>query len=233
MASAKVDSKLYDQALADLKGIVQRHPSSPSAASAYMLMASVYDRQGQLENAMASYVEVRSRFASSPAAAEATFRLADVTARSRRADKDSVALSLYGEVATSHPESPWAPRALIRKAAIEDRTRARVVESGLGSVPVALLTYKRLTEHYPTENGAEEAFAKLADYYDELKRYEQSADAWSGLARYYPSNTRDAAWRAAEIYEKRVKNLEKARAAYAMVPASSKNYRDAQRKLQP
>jgi TolA-binding protein len=198
-----------------------------------MLMASVYDRQARLDDAMASYVEVRSRFASSPAAAEATYRLADVTARSRRADKDDVALSLYGEVATSHPESPWAPRALLQKAVIEERTKARVVEAGLGSVPSALLTYKRLTDHYPTERGAEDAFAKLADYYDALKRYEQSADAWYGLARYYPSNTRDAAWRAGEIYEKRVKDVEKAKAAYALVPATSKNYRDAQRKLQP
>ena len=41
----------------------------------------------------------------------------------------------------------------------------------------------------------------------------------------------EAAWRAGEMYEKRVKDQEKARQAYMLVPDSSSHYRDAQKKL--
>jgi hypothetical protein len=51
------------------------------------------------------------------------------------------------------------------------------------------------------------------------------------LATKFPANKRDAAWRAGELYERRLKDSEKARAAYALVPAQSSRYRDAQKKL--
>lgn len=233
VAQAKVESKLYDQALSDLKATVARHASSPNVAAAYLLMASIYERQSRLEDAMANYVEVKSRFGTSAAAGEATFRLADLTSRSKRDDRDTAAAALYGEVAEQHADTTWAPRALLRKAAIEERTKLRVLESGLGSVPAALVTYRQLTERYPSAEGGEAAFARVAEMFDDLKRYEQSADAWYGLARQYPNNTRDAAWRAADLYEKRLKRLDAAASAYALVPPSSSHYRDAQKKLQP
>ena len=50
------------------------------------------------------------------------------------------------------------------------------------------------------------------------------------LATRFPENTRDAAWRAGELYAKRLKNADKARACYALVPQQSSHYRDAQKK---
>ena len=47
----------------------------------------------------------------------------------------------------------------------------------------------------------------------------------------FPLNRRDAAWRAGELYEDKVKDPARARAAYALVPATSPRYRDAQKKL--
>ena len=41
----------------------------------------------------------------------------------------------------------------------------------------------------------------------------------------------DAAWRAAEIYERELKDPAKARELYAKVSPNSPHYRDAQRKL--
>lgn len=224
---------MYDQALADLKAVVAKHPTSASIPSAYLLMGSIYEQQSRVDDAMANYVEMRSRFGNSPVAAEATFKLAEVTGRSRRDDRDRASLALYDQVATTFSDSDWAPKALLRKAAIEERTKLHVIEGTLGSVPSSLVTYKRLTERYPSADGAEAAFARLAELYDDLKRYELSADAWYGLAKQYPNNARDAAWRAADLYEKRVKNVDKAHAAYALVPQNSSHYRDAQRKLQP
>jgi len=233
VARAKIDSKLYDQALADLKGVVSRHPSSASAPTAYLLMGTIFEQQSRLDDAMATYVEMRSRFGNSPVAAEATFRLAEATSRSKREDRDRSALVLLDQVAMTYPDSDFAPKALLRKALIEERTKLHVIEGTLGSVPSSLVSYRRLIDKYPSAEGAEPAFARLAEMYEDLKRYELAADTWYGLARQFPNNTRDAAWRAGDLYDKRLKNMDKAHAAYAVVPSSSSHYRDAQKKLQP
>jgi len=233
VASAKVEANLYDQALTDLKSTLSRYPASASAPNAYMLIGSIYERQARPDDAMANYVELRSKFGATPVAAEATFRLADLTARSKRDDRDRAAMALFDEVVTHHPNSVYAPRALLRKAAIEERAKLRVVDPAMGSVPAALVSYRAFTTKYPKAEGAEAAFVQLAEIYDDLRRYELAADTWLQLATEYPDNARDAAWRAADLYDKRVRNMEKARAAYALVPARSGRYGDAQKKLRP
>jgi hypothetical protein len=52
------------------------------------------------------------------------------------------------------------------------------------------------------------------------------------LAERAPQSDKDAAWRAGELYEKKVKDPAKARDAYAKVPPNSPRYKDAQKKLQ-
>ena len=233
VASAKVEANLYDQALTDLKSTLSRYPASASAPNAYMLIGSIYERQARPDDAMANYVELRSKFGATPVAAEATFRLADLTARSKRDDRDRAAMTLFDEVVTHYPNSVYAPRALLRKAAIEERAKLRVVDPAMGSVPAALVSYRAFTTKYPKAEGAEAAFVQLAEIYDDLRRYELAADTWLQLATEYPDNARDAAWRAADLYDKRVRNMAKARVAYALVPARSGRYGDAQKKLRP
>ena len=233
VARAKFDARLYDQALADLTAAVNRYPASPSAPSAYLLMARSYDEQRRPDDAMASYVELRSKFSSAPEAAEGTVTLADLVLRSKREDRDATALSLLTDVVAQHPQSPWAPRALARKAAIEERLKQKVVDPRLGtSVPAALVSYRTLVEDYPASEGQENALDKLSIMYEDLKRYDLAADALQVLAMRIPRNDKDAAWRAGEIFEKKLKNSDKGRELYALVPQSSPHYRDAQRKLQ-
>ncbi len=233
VARAKFDARLYDQALADLIAAVNRYPASPSAPSAYLLMARSYDEQRRPDDAMASYVELRSKFSSAPEAAEGTVTLADLVLRSKREDRDAMALSLLTDVVAQHPKSPWAPRALARKAAIEERLKQRVVDSRLGtSVPAALVSYRTLVDDYPAAEGQENALDKLSIMYEDLKRYDLAADALQVLAMRIPRNDKDAAWRAGEIFEKKLKDADKGRELYALVPQTSPHYRDAQRKLQ-
>jgi len=233
VARAKFDARLYDQALADLTAAVNRYPASPSAPSAYLLMARSYDEQRRPDDAMASYVELRSKFSSAPEAAEGTVTLADLVLRSKREDRDTTALSLLTDVVAQHPQSPWAPRALARKAAIEERLKQRVVDPRLGtSVPAALVSYRTLVEDYPAAEGQENALDKLSIMYEDLKRYDLAADALQVLAMRIPRNDKDAAWRAGEIFEKKLKDPDKGRELYALVPQTSTHYRDAARKLQ-
>ena len=63
------------------------------------------------------------------------------------------------------------------------------------------------------------------------EQYLYSTDIELYLTTRFPANKRDSAWRAAELYSKRVKNEDKAKANYALVPQGSSRYRDAQKKL--
>jgi TolA-binding protein len=182
---------------------------------------------------MALYVELRTKYPSSAAAAEGTFLNAEVVLRSKRTDRDRAAIELLSAVESSYPDSAFAARALARRATIEERLRMRVADPQLGaSVPVSLVTYRSLVERYPAAPAAESSFDALARLYEDIKRYELAAAALQELATRFPGNRVDAAWRAGELYEDRVKDRERARASYALVPMQSPKYRDAQRKLQ-
>ena len=231
IAGAKADAELYDQALADLKSSLAANASSANAPVAYLLMGNILERQRRVEDAMANYVELRANFGATPQAAEATFRLADLTLRSKRADRDRAAIALFGEVAQLQPAGDLAPRALERKAEVEERNKLRVADAQLGtSVPAALISYRTIAENYPESKAAAPSLAKLADMYEDMKRYEPAAAALERLATSFPNNSYDAAWRAGEIYEKRLKNADKARETYALVPERSTHYKDAQKK---
>ena len=163
-AQAKIDAKLFDQALADLKDVVANSPASAAAPAAYLLMAGVYQRQGRLDDAQAAYVELRTRYATNAAAADATFLLADLVQKSKRNDRDTAARALYGEVVASFPKSPRAPLALARKAALEEKGNLRAFDSELQtSMPAALISYRTLAKAYPTAAETEAALDEAGD----------------------------------------------------------------------
>src|SRR5262245_55599930 len=64
-ARAKFDARLYDQALADLKPITSNAAASASAPEAQLLIGTIYERQGLSDDALASYIELKSRYPSS------------------------------------------------------------------------------------------------------------------------------------------------------------------------
>ena len=233
IARAKFDAKLYDQALADLKGIIERQPSSPSLPAVYLLAAGIHERLGHADDAMAAYVELRNKFPSSSAAGEGTFMMANLLLQSKRDGQQTAARDLLEKIPAEFRGTPWAPRALMLKASLEERARLRVFDPQVEtSVPAALVSYRILAEQYPNAEGVDTALWKLSEMYDDLKRYELAARALDDLGARFPKNSRDAAWRAGELYAKRVKNAEKARAAYARVPATSSHYKDAQKNAQ-
>jgi len=234
VARAKADAKLFDQAVADLRAGLAASPSGPSAPSAHLLLGNILQRQGRPEDAMAAYVELRSRHGRTPEAAEGTFLLADLVLQSKRNDREETARQLFTAIPSMTGSAPWAVQALLRRAALEDRARARVVDSVLGlTVPASLVSYRQVVESYPDAAGVEPALARLGEMYEDLRRYDLAGQAWLDLARKFPANTRDAAWRAGELFEKRLKDPQRMREAYSLVTTRSSHYRDAQKKLQP
>ncbi|HLG55672.1 MAG TPA: protein kinase [Vicinamibacterales bacterium] len=234
IARAKYDARLNDQALADLRAGASASPTSPNAPEAQLLIGKILQIQARAEDAMAAFVELRGKYPSSSEAAEGAFLQAGLVMQSRRDDRDTVARGLYSEIARTHPSSAWAPRALARRASIEERTKARVNDTVLGTVvPASLPTHRNLVTDYPGTNEAEASFDRLAEMYDDIRRYDLAAQSLAELARRFPNNARDAAWRAGELFEKRLKDPQRARESYGLVPPRSSHYRDAQKKLQP
>lgn len=231
IARAKFDARLFDQGIADVKAAIAQNPTSMNAPAAQLVLANAYERQGRAPDAMAALVELRTKYPPSVTVAEGTIALADLTLRSNQSDKDASALKLYTEVLTTYPRTGWAGRALSRRAALEDRLKTRVVDPELGSVPASLISYRQLVRDYSNAEGVEQALERMSEQYEDARRYELAAAALEDLTARFPANKRDSAWRAAELYSKRVKNEDKARANYALVPQSSSRYRDAQKKL--
>jgi len=229
-ARAKFDAKLYDQALADLKTITDA--AGANAADAQLLIGTIYERQGRPDDALAAYIELKSRYASNAVAADAAFRAADLTLRSKRNDRETAARALYGEIASQYPRSTVSAEALYKKAGLEERAKLRAVDPTLQtSAPTALASYRTLAAAYPKSPFAEAALDRVSELYADLHRYDLAAEALQDLARRFPSSQRDAAWRAAKLYEDKLKDKDRARAAYAVVPPSSSHYKDAQKKL--
>jgi hypothetical protein len=67
--------------------------------------------------------------------------------------------------------------------------------------------------------------------YEQVKRYDLAAATFAQLADRYPDTMFDAWFRAAELFDKRLKDDARAREAYGRVPPSSGHFRDAQKRV--
>jgi serine/threonine protein kinase/TolA-binding protein len=231
IARAKLNSNLLEPALADLRQIFIDFPSSAAAAEASFMSAEILERLGRLEEAMAAHIEFNKRFARDPRLPASKLRLAQLTLQSRQPDRETRARQILGEIAAAHPKTPHALAALQMKLKLE-QGRGREMDPVLGiEVPRALPTLRALAAQFPTSPAAMVALNRLAELYIDIGDYPRAAQAYTDLATSFPGNPNDAWFRAGEIYERRLKDVDKARAAYASVPEGTARYRDAQRRL--
>jgi TolA-binding protein len=232
VARAKLGSGLLDQGVADLRAIVTEFPGTRVAADAAYLSAETLGRAGRTEDAMAAYVEFGSRFADDRRFAESQMALADLTLNSRQANREDAARTLYGRAATAAPGTPVALRALQLKIELENRRRLKERDATTGrEVPASVSTLRQLADQFQTSPQGMLALFRLGTAYNDADLWVQAATAWTDLATRYPDNPHDAWWLLGELYERRLRDAERARAAYAQVPKTSKRYQDAQRKL--
>ncbi len=232
IARAKLNSNLLEPALADLRQIFIDFPSSAAAAEASFMSAEILERLGRLEEAMAAHIEFNKRFAKDPRLPASKLRLAQLTLQSRQPDRETRARQILGEIATAHPKTSHALAALQMKLKLEQGRGPREMDPVLGiEVPRALPTLRALAEQFPTSPTTMIALNRLAELYLDIGDYPRAAQAYTDLATSFPGNPNDAWFRAGEIYERRLKDVDKARAAYASVPEGTARYRDAQRRL--
>ena len=229
-ARGKADQRLYDQAAADLQTIVRDHATSPAAPGAYLLLAKIQAQQGRSDDAIATATALRSKFPANAATAEGSVLLGQWIERSKGENRVVVARGVLADVPVKFPDSPWAPRALAAKALLETRERVKDTDPTFGNVPAQFVTNQQIAQKYPTSAEAELALWSVGEEYENRKRYDLAVKAFSDLATHFPETRYEAWWRAAELYDKRLKDRAAAQAAYAKVPSSSRNYKDAHRR---
>jgi TolA-binding protein len=232
IARAKIDAKLFDQALMTLQGITAKEGVGEEATEAYFLIASVHERQGRIEDAMATHLEFAHRYREDARAPEALFLMAQNALRTKHPTKEADARALLGTLVASYPQSSWAPRALMMRGELEERQQLYERDASLAtSVPSALITYRQVVTQYGATSAAETALWKLGQLYAGAKQYRLAAGTFADLAERYPRTQFDAWYAAAELYDKRLNESVSARAAYTRVPPSSPHFRDAQKRL--
>ena len=195
----KVEAGLNQQALEALRPLLLRYSAEPEVAQAYFLMGDIQEAQGAPDDAMATYLEIAERFADEHNGPEALYRFANIAAQSKPNGRELKARDTLRDLATRYPKSEWAPQALLLKGEIEDRKRLWERDPVLGtSVPSMLVTYRQLVESYPI-SGSGAVHRKLAELYEQVKRYDLAARTFADLATRHPDTSSDAWYHAAEL----------------------------------
>jgi TolA-binding protein len=231
-AAAMAELHLYDQAMETLQSAVRANAASPFAPAACLMMASIEERRGRSEAAIAMYLDTAVRYPNDPHAPEALFDMAGAILKSKHDAREQQAAKTYTGVATQYDRSPWAARALMARAELEQRRHLQQMDILLArTAPAAIATYREIVQHHPASPEREHALWRLASFYEDLKRFDLSVGALRDLASSYPATGYDAWFAAAEIYQKRLNDPAAARTAYAQVPPTSPHWTDAQRRL--
>ena len=98
------DAGLHDQASAKLGELVNDHPGTNEALAGYFLIGAIHEQQRRPNDAMATYLEIADRFKGNPGAAEALYKMAQMTLKSNRSDRELEARRMLGRPGGSVPE---------------------------------------------------------------------------------------------------------------------------------
>jgi TolA-binding protein len=210
---------------------IAQDPHAPQAVEAAFMMASIAEMRADLANAMSGYLGIATRFPDHPRAPEALFKLAQSIVKSKRRNSERDARGTLTDLVNKYPKSTWAPSALLFRAELEARSGAyQRDERFSGAIPTAAATYRQIATDYRRSDSALVALQRLAAIYTDLKRFEAAAATLEELANRDVAGRYDAWFAAAEIFETRLKDHRRAKAAYARVLPVSPHYAEAKRR---
>jgi tetratricopeptide (TPR) repeat protein len=233
VARAKLANNLVDPGVSDLRQIVLDYPGSPVAVDASFLAGDALEKAGRADDAMAVYVEFDRRFAGNARVAESKLRRARLLQQSRAQPRQNEGYALYGEVVRDFPRTPEARAALQARRQIEtQRRQLRAMDPVLNvEVPAVLVTLRTIADQFPGEPATMVALNQLASGYEDLDQFQAAADALEQLAAQFPGNQMEVWFRLGDLYDRRLRDQEKARQAYERVPPDSPRYKEAQQRL--
>ena len=197
------------------------------------MAGEIHEKVGRVDEAMAAYVEFESRFGNDRRAADAKLRRAALLSRKRDPKAQMQSAVLLNDVVRDYPGSPQALLALQTKMQREsERNNLRAIDPlTKKDGPALIATLRTAIEQFPDTPQALAWRNRLAMTLTQEDRHQDAADVLEELGARNPSAPNDLYFRLGEIYERRLKDPVKAKAAYAKVPAGSPRYNDAQKKV--
>ena len=233
IAKAKLANNLTDQALNDLRQIILDFPGSRAAAEGAFMAGEIHEKTGRVDDAMAAYVEFESRFAGDRRAADAKLRRSTLLGRQRGPKPQALSWQLLNDVVRDFPGSPQAEQALQTKLRIEnERKDLRAIDPVTKrDGPAVIATLRTIIQQFPDAPQSLAARNRLAMMLSQANRHQEAAEVLEDLAAKGGDNPMDVWFRLGELYERRLNDPVKAKAAYAKVPPGSPRYNEAQRKV--
>jgi len=174
-------------------------------------------------------VEFHTRFTRDPRVPASTLQFAKLLLGGGR-NREPAALDALRQVIEGATRTP---EALQMRSRIEgDRRAPRVRDAARGvDVPPLVFTLRTQIAQFPDVPQTMLALNRLATIYVDLNQHAAAASTLETLVERFPANPHEAAFRLGELYERRLNDREKARAAYAKVAETSQRYGEAQRRL--
>lgn len=177
-------------------------------------------------------MEFETRFAKDRRVAESRLRRAQILSRYSEAGPQMQAREILSQVARDFAGTGHAQMALQHKLRMEtDRKNLREIDPVMNiEVPAFMVTMRQFIAQFPDTQQATGLRNRLALELIEMDRYADAAVVLEEIGA-RTANAGEVWWRLGEIYERRLKNPEKARESYAKVPSTSPRYAEAQRRL--
>ena len=211
----RMASRQYADAIASAQSFIERYPAHRLTPDAYVVLGDAYEASNRNAEAAASYVTVVEKFKTSARAPEALFQQAQLVLRSRQPQREAAAAAVHagrGGV----PEVRLGAAGAARTGADRGAPRDRVLDPSMGSVPIALQTYRAIAERYPAQS--EDALWKMSEILQDLDRYPLQAQALTELVTRFPQTKYNAYWKLGEVRERRLQDKPAAFDAYSKVP---------------
>jgi outer membrane protein assembly factor BamD (BamD/ComL family) len=229
-ARTAIGTRQFEAATTILRDVAARAGDTPAGIESQIQLAHVQSRQREIDEAVAAYAAVVARYPDHPKAAEAMYYQAEALLGTRRKDRDAEARRLLTEIYDRFPGHVFVARALLARGEIESRKQTYMYDGVLGkAVPAALVTYRTLVGLDGVGREREHALWRLAQAYERVERFDLAAQTYKTLGEGYADTHYDAWASAGRLYDRRLNDPDRARAAYQRVPASSPAFRDAQK----
>jgi serine/threonine protein kinase/outer membrane protein assembly factor BamD (BamD/ComL family) len=215
-----------------LSKVATTYAGTPPALEALTEVANLHQNQNRLDAALDAWLQFASQGGQSAQATQGIVRVVDAAARLRQRQGDELARRALGELISRFPASDQAPRALLMKMSLEDRMKLKQADSQFSDpVPTSVLTLRDVAARAGATPVGELALWRLAEAYRDRDRHALAATALVDLATRFPNTRYDAWFLAAEIYDRELKQKDRASELYLKVPPSSPRFDQAQRRL--
>jgi hypothetical protein len=207
-------------------------PGTRTAAEAAFMAGEVYEKSGQEDDAMGSYLEFEKRFGNDRRTADAKLRRANILGRRRQPAAQLQSLQLLAEVAREFPGTPQALIALQRKLQVEqERRQLRAIDPVTKTDgPAFIATLRMIIDQFPDTPNAAIARNRMALAFEDIDRWRDAAAVREDMAA-KNENPNENYFKLAELYERRLNDRVKALQWYGKVPQGAPRYAEAQRKL--